>query len=206
MTAYRAFGKRSLDIAMSSIGLLALWPLLLAIAAVLRIKMGSPVLFRQQRVGRQGRIFTLLKFRTMRLDSESMGTVTVQGDPRVTPFGAVLRRIKMDEFPQLMNVLVGDMSLVGPRPDVPELIDTLTSADRAVLSERPGVTGPASVIYAREEAILARKRNPIIYNEKVIFLRKVRINKLYISNMSLCADLYWIIRTISCLWPRREET
>lgn len=202
MTIYRWIGKRTLDITAASVAVLILSPLLAAVTIAVRISMGSPILFRQQRVGKYGRHFCLIKFRTMRLNSEELGTVTVQGDLRITQLGSFLRKFKIDELPQLFNILKGDMSIVGPRPDVPEMIEMLTGKDRIVLSERPALTGPASVIYAEEERLLARHHDPVLYNQ-AIFRRKIRINKAYVNNVRLCADLYWIYRTALCVVAKK---
>lgn len=205
MAVYRIIGKRAFDIVGSLAALLILSPLIAIVAMVVIFSMGSPILFRQQRVGKHGRFFTLIKFRTMSLNSELLGTVTVKGDPRITPVGAILRRFKIDELPQLVNVLIGDMSVIGPRPDVPEMTDTLTGEDGAILSIRPGLTGPASVIYAREETILAGRADPALYNREVIYKRKTRINRSYIGKICLCADMYWIYRTVLSMRSRKKD-
>lgn len=203
MTIYRDCGKRVVDILMAGFGILMLWPILTVAAMAIRFSMGSPVLFCQQRVGANGRMFNLIKFRTMLLNSERHGTVTIKDDRRLTPVGVQLRRFKIDELPQLLNVLKGDMSIVGPRPDVPGFADKLIDEDSVVLSVKPGLTGPASVIFAKEETLLARKLDPVSYNRDVIFRRKVSINKAYISNISVCVDWYWIWRTACIVWPRQ---
>jgi len=175
---------------------MVLWPLMLVIAILIAVRMpGGPVLFRQQRVGRGGRLFTLVKFRTM-LPSSPGSTVSVAGDPRITPLGATLRRLKLDELPELWNVLIGDMSLVGPRPDVPGYADKLTGEDLDVLRLRPGITGPASLKYANEEEILALVDDPQRYNDEVIFPDKVRINLQYYRSHSLAGDIKLILATI----------
>ncbi len=143
------------DRSMAFVGLLFLWPVLLVVAILIRVKMpGGPVLFRQQRVGRHGKLFTMVKFRTMTVE-HSGSSVSVAGESRITPLGAKLRRWKLDELPELWNVLVGDMSFVGPRPDVPGYADKLKGNDRRVLELRPGITGPASLKYRDEEEIIA---------------------------------------------------
>lgn len=175
---------------------MVLWPLMLVIAILIAVRMpGGPVLFRQKRVGRGGRLFTLVKFRTM-LPSSPGSTVSVAGDPRITPLGATLRRLKLDELPELWNVLLGDMSLVGPRPDVPGYADRLTGDDRRVLSLRPGITGPATLKYRNEEQLLASHPDPQLYNDSVIFPDKVRINLEYLDNRSFMGDLRIIIQTL----------
>ncbi|MDE5669797.1 MAG: sugar transferase [Duncaniella sp.] len=188
--------KQFFDRFASLIGLMILWPLMLVIAILIAVRMpGGPVLFRQQRVGRGGRLFTLVKFRTM-LPSSPGSTVSVAGDPRITPLGATLRRLKLDELPELWNVLRGDMSLVGPRPDVPGYADRLTGDDRRVLSLRPGITGPATLKYRNEEQLLASQPDPQHYNDSVIFPDKVRINLDYLDNRSFSGDLRIILQTL----------
>ena len=157
------------DRIMSLFGLLAVWPVLLVVAILIRIKMpGGPVLFIQQRVGRHGQLFKMYKFRTM-TTGHSGSSVSVAGESRITPLGAKLRRYKLDELPELWNVLIGDMSFVGPRPDVPGYADMLSGDDRIVLSLRPGITGPASLKYRNEEETLATVEDPVKYNDEIIF-------------------------------------
>ena len=143
------------DRLMSLIGLLVLWPLLLVVAILIKIKMpGGPVIFKQKRVGRHGKLFTMHKFRTM-IVSHSGSSVSVAGETRITPLGAVLRKYKLDELPELWDVFVGNMSFVGPRPDVPGYADQLRGEDRKILELRPGITGPASLKYRDEEEMIA---------------------------------------------------
>ena len=177
-------------------GLLVLWPILFAVAICIKIKMpGGQVIFRQQRVGRHGTLFTMYKFRSMTV-SHSGSSVSVAGESRITPLGAVLRKYKLDELPELWNVLNGDMSFVGPRPDVPGYADKLQGEDRLILELRPGITGPASLKYANEEEILAKVDNPILYNDNVIFPDKVRINLDYYYNHTFFGDIKLIFQTI----------
>ena len=146
--------KYLFDRTASLFGLLLLWPALLIVALLIRMKMpGGPVIFTQHRVGRDGRLFTMYKFRSMTV-SHSGSSVSVAGESRITPLGAKLRKYKLDELPELWNVLKGDMSFVGPRPDVPGYADRLQGEDRLILKLRPGITGPASLKYANEEEIL----------------------------------------------------
>ncbi len=180
---------------MAMVGLLSLWWLMLLVAICIKVKMPGPVLFRQQRVGREGRLFTLVKFRTM-LVNHGGNSVSVAGESRITPLGSVLRRWKLDELPELWNVLLGDMSFVGPRPDVPGYADTLTGEDREILQLRPGITGPASMKYRNEEEILSAVENPQKYNDEVIFPDKVRINRLYLHDHSFFLDLKMIVATV----------
>ncbi len=181
---------------MAAAGLLALWPVLAVVAVLIKVRMpGGPVIFRQRRVGRGGRLFTMYKFRSMTV-GHGGSSVSVAGESRITPLGHVLRRYKLDELPELWNVLIGDMSLVGPRPDVPGYADRLTGEDRDVLRLRPGITGPASLKYANEEEILALVDDPQRYNDEVIFPDKVRINLQYYRSHSLAGDIRLIFATI----------
>ncbi len=184
------------DRVMAAAGLLALCPVLAVVAVLIRVRMpGGPVIFRQRRVGRGGRLFTMYKFRSMTV-GHGGSSVSVAGESRITPLGHVLRRYKLDELPELWNVLIGDMSLVGPRPDVPGYADKLTGEDRDVLRLRPGITGPASLKYANEEEILALVDDPQRYNDEVIFPDKVRINLQYYRSHSLAGDIRLIFATI----------
>ncbi len=178
------------------IGLIIISPLLLVIYFLIRIKMkdGSPI-FKQKRVGKDGKIFTMIKFRSMSV-CHNGSSISVAGEMRITPLGAVLRKYKLDELPELWNVLIGDMSLVGPRPDVPGYADKLVGEDRKILALRPGITGPASLKYANEEEILAGVEDPVKYNNEVIYPDKVRINLDYYYNHSFLKDLKIIFKTI----------
>lgn len=177
-------------------GLLVLWPVLAVVALLIRVKMpGGPVIFRQKRVGRDGRLFTMYKFRSMTV-GHGGSSVSVAGESRITPLGAKLRRYKLDELPELWNVLIGDMSFVGPRPDVPGYADQLSGDDREVLRLRPGITGPASLKYRDEEEMLARQEDPQKYNDDVIFPDKVRINRYYLHNYSFVKDIQMIFCTV----------
>ncbi len=177
-------------------GLLVLWPLMLVVALLIAVKMpGGPVLFRQRRVGRGGELFTLVKFRTM-VPSHTGSSVSVAGESRITPLGATLRRFKLDELPELWNVACGEMSFVGPRPDVPGYADRLTGDDRRVLELRPGITGPATLKYRNEEELLAACDNPQEYNDHVIFPDKVRINLDYLDRRTFAGDILIIMQTI----------
>ena len=178
------------------LGLLLIWWLLIVVAILIKVKMpGGPALFRQTRIGRHGKPFTIYKFRTMTV-GHGGSSVSVAGESRITPLGAVLRRYKIDELPELWNVLIADMSFVGPRPDVPGYADALTGDDREVLLLRPGITGPASLKYRNEEEILAAVDNPQIYNDTIIFPDKVRINRYYLHNYSFVSDIKMILCTV----------
>lgn len=184
------------DRIVSFAGLLILWPLLLVVAILIKIKMpGGPAFFVQKRVGRNGKLFTMYKFRSMTVH-HSGSSISVKGESRITPFGAKLRKYKLDELPELWNVLIGDMSFVGPRPDVPGYADALTGDDREVLKLRPGITGPASLKYRNEEELLAQQADPIQYNDEVIFPDKVRINRYYLHHYSFIKDIQMIICTV----------
>ena len=203
------FFKPIFDRTVALIGLLVLWPLLLVIALLVKTKIGSPVFFVQERIGKDGKPFRMHKFRTMRED-ENMSPVTMAGESRITPLGAKLRKYKLDELPELWNVLKGDMSFVGPRPDVPGYADRLQGDDREVLLLRPGITGPASLKYRNEEEMIAeyvaqaktqgdsRSEQEIAlwYNDNVIWPDKVRINGYYYRHYSFVKDIQMIFCTV----------
>ena len=189
--------KLILDKTAAFFGLLLLSPVLLVVTILIKLKMpGGPVIFRQQRVGRHGKLFTIYKFRTMTTGHQG-SSVSVAGETRITPLGAVLRRYKIDELPELWNVLKGDMSLVGPRPDVPGYADKLVGDDREILLLRPGITGPASLKYRNEEELLATVDNPQEYNDTVIYPDKIRINRYYLHHYSFWKDIQMIICTVT---------
>ena len=153
------------------------------------------MLFKQKRVGRNGKLFTMVKFRSMTV-SHSGSSVSVAGESRITPLGAKLRQYKLDELPELWNVLTGDMSFVGPRPDVPGYADKLEGNDRRILQLRPGITGPASLKYRHEEELLAQVDNPQEYNDTVIYPDKIRINLYYLDHYSFVKDIQMIVCTV----------
>lgn len=188
--------KYIFDRIVSFIGLLCLWPVLIVVAILIKIKMpGGPALFTQKRVGRHGKLFTMHKFRSMTV-SHSGSSVSVAGEARITPLGAKLRKYKLDELPELWDVFIGNMSFVGPRPDVPGYADQLKGDDRRVLELRPGITGPASLKYRDEEELLAKVENPIDYNDTVIYPDKVRINLYYLDHYSFIRDIQMILCTV----------
>ena len=189
------FLKRIFDILASFLGLFILWPVLLLVAILIKLKMPGPVFFRQERVGKNGKLFTLVKFRTMSVGHNG-SSISVKGESRITPLGAILRKYKLDELPELWNVLRGEMSFVGPRPDVPGYADKLTGEDREMLQLRPGITGPASMKYANEEEILFQQPDPVKYNDEVIWPDKVRINLEYMKRRTFLMDLKIIIYTV----------
>lgn len=188
--------KYLFDRIMALIGLVVLSPILFVVWILIRIKMpDGPAVFTQKRVGKGGKLFTMYKFRSMSAH-HSGSTVSVAGESRITPLGAKLRRYKLDELPELWNVFIGDMSFVGPRPDVPGYADKLEGDDRRVLQLRPGITGPASLKYRDEEVLLAAQANPQEFNDKVIYPDKVRINLYYLDHYSFVADIKMIIATV----------
>lgn len=207
------------DKLISLIGLISLSPVLLIVALLIKWKMPGPILFCQQRVGRYGRIFTVYKFRTMTVKAEASvasrnseaTSIASQEQSRITPLGEKLRRYKLDELPELWNVLKGDMSFVGPRPDVPGYADQLQGEDREVLLLRPGITGPASLKYRNEEDVLeavdealqkGRSGLPMgittvqEYNDNVIYPDKVRLNRYYLHHYSFIKDIQMIVCTV----------
>ena len=201
----------------SFVGLMFLWPVLVVVAILIKIKMpGGPVLFVQKRVGKDGKLFDCHKFRTMTVKHDG-STVSVAGDRRITPFGAKLRHYKLDELPGLWDVLIGNMSFVGPRPDVPGYADQLQGDDRDVLKLRPGITGPATLKYRLEDEMLADVRNLMLesryipkaqiaamsdqelaewYNDHVIYPDKVRLNCYYYRHYSFAKDIQMIVCTV----------
>lgn len=190
------FFKSAFDRLVSFFGLIFLSPVLFVVALLIRIKMsGGSVIFKQKRVGQHGKLFTMYKFRSMTI-SHSGSSVSVKGESRITPLGAKLRKYKLDELPELWNVLIGDMSFVGPRPDVPGYADKLEGDDRRMLLLRPGITGPASLKYRNEEELLAEQENPLKYNDEVLFPDKVKINIEYLDNWSFLNDIKIIICTV----------
>jgi len=193
---YRRLGKRAFDFLAALIGLLVLSVPIGIIALFMWLTSGRPILFVQDRVGKDERLFRVKKFRTMRIREDPDSTVTLSGDERVTLIGRFLRRFKLDELPQLWNVLVGEMSFVGPRPDVPGYADKLQGDARRILSLRPGITGPATLAYRNEEEILAQVDDPVKYNDEVIYPDKVRLNLQYLDECSFTKDLHYIWKTI----------
>ena len=184
------------DRIMALFGLLFLSPVLLIVAILIKLKMpGGPIIFSQKRVGQYGKLFTMYKFRSMTV-GHGGSSISVAGENRITPLGVKLRKYKLDELPELWNVLIGDMSFVGPRPDVPGYADILEGNDGRVLELKPGITGPASLKYRNEEEILAMQDDPIKYNDEVIFPDKVKINLRYLDNWSFFEDIKIIIYTV----------
>jgi len=189
--------KRSFDIILSLIGIGLLWWLIVLAWIIASIETKSNGLFMQKRIGREGKPFDVLKIKSMKPIVGVDTTVTTSGDSRITKSGMFFRKTKIDELPQLLNVLFGSMSFVGPRPDVPGFADRLEGEDRAILTMRPGITGPASLKYKDEEEILAKEKDPERYNREVIWPDKVAINKAYIKHWSLKKDIHYIIKTVT---------
>lgn len=202
--------KRLFDIVASLCGLLLIWWVYPIVAILIKIKMpGGPAFFCQQRVGKDGKLFTCHKFRTM-LVKHSGSSVSVAGDSRITPFGAKLRHYKIDELPELWDVLIGNMSFVGPRPDVPGYADQLQGDDRVVLKLRPGITGPATLKYRLEDEMISAyvaerqaagdtrdaQEIAVEYNDTVIYPDKVRLNKYYYEHYSFVKDIEMIFATV----------
>lgn len=196
LTLWQRFVKRSFDLIVSALGLMLVWPVILIGWIAASISTRANGFFVQTRVGRDAALFPLIKLRSMRNVDGIDTCVTADNDQRITSTGRWLRKLKIDELPQLFNVLVGHMSLVGPRPDVPGFADELEGEDRIVLSIRPGITGPASIAFRNEEDILSNVDDPERYNREVIWPEKVRLNKIYIQNYSLTSDIAFIWRTI----------
>lgn len=191
------FLKRTFDIIFALIGLIVTGWVIIMFYILIRISYKESGFFKQNRVGRDGELFQIVKLKSMRNIKGITTTVTVDGDPRITPIGKFIRKTKIDELPQLYNVLIGDMSFVGPRPDVEELINLLPTNEKQVyLSIRPGITGPATLKYKNEEEILAKVKDPEKYNIEVIFRDKVDINIDYIKKYSFIKDIKFIILTI----------
>ena len=198
------FLKWLFDKLASLFGLLFLSPVLLVVAILIKVKMPGPVLFCQKRVGQYGKLFTVYKFRSMTVKAEAsvasrdseVTSIASTEQNRITPLGEKLRRYKLDELPELWNVLKGDMSFVGPRPDVPGYADQLQGEERDILKLKPGITGPASLKYRNEEELLASVDNPAQYNDEVIFPDKVKLNLYYLKHYSFIKDIQMIICTV----------
>jgi len=187
--------SRLFDECCACAGLVLLLPLFAVLTLIILIDDGWPIFFRQVRVGRGGRLFLIWKFRTMRQASRGLD-ITAAGDPRVTRAGAVLRRYKLDEIPQLVNILKGDMSLVGPRPEVPGYVQPASNDWRAVLQVRPGITDPASLLFRDEETILGATANPNALYLHTVLPRKLSLSRAYLKSRTFGRDLRLILLTI----------
>lgn len=189
--------KRAFDVACAGVGLVALSPALVALAGLVWLDDRGPVFFRQERVGKDGKPFRMWKFRTMRVDAEKVGPqLTVGADPRITRVGRWLRKTKVDELPQLLNVLTGEMSLVGPRPEVPRYVAMYTPEQRRVLGLMPGITDPASIRYRDESAVLAQAEDPERTYVEEVMPEKIRLNLDYAAKSSVLSDTGVILKTI----------
>lgn len=196
--------KRIFDLLLAILGLLVLWPLFLLIWLVIKIDDGGPVLFRQDRVGKDGIGFRIIKFRTMQMTVTASGpSITAKGDARITRVGQWLRRCKLDEFPQLWNVIRGDMSFVGPRPEVPRYVALYTEAQRKVLATLPGITDDASILFRDEEKLLADSADFERFYIEYCMPKKIAINLAYAPHATLLRDVGVILRTISAIWLGR---
>ncbi len=202
MISFQKSLKRIFDVCCALAGCLILLLPMMFIAIMIKCTSKGPVFFRQKRIGRNGDVFVCFKFRTMIVNSGIYGTVTTATDSRITLLGKLIRRYKLDELPQLWNVLIGKMSLVGPRPDVPGYADALKGDDRKILELRPGITGPASLFFKDEECILARERDPVRYNDTVIWPKKVQLNRVYYDQWSFWKDIGYILITLFPVFDR----
>jgi lipopolysaccharide/colanic/teichoic acid biosynthesis glycosyltransferase len=188
--------KLFFDFIVSFVGLLATWWIILIAWIIATIETKSNGFFVQKRVGKNGKLFNVYKIKTMKKINGIDTTITSSNDVRITKSGKFFRDTKVDELPQLFNILIGDMSFVGPRPDVEGYADKLQGDDRIILSIKPGITGPASLKYKDEEDILSKKINPKEYNDRIIWPDKVKINKEYLKNWTLKKDIMYIIKTV----------
>lgn len=202
LSATQAACKRTFDLVVGGTALIVTSPIMALGVLAATVSTHQWGIFSQERIGRDGRSFSVHKVRSMRRLDGVTTTVTAGTDPRITRVGAWLRRLKIDELPQLVNVVRGEMSLVGPRPDVAGWADLLEGADRVVLTVRPGITGPASVVYRHEEDLLAAADDPEVYNREVIWPDKVRLNREYVENWSLRSDLHWLVATVRTVLDR----
>jgi len=194
--AYARFGKRACDLFFSIVMMVLLLPLLVLVGILLKLTSKGPILFHQLRVGRDGQLFQIKKFRSMRAEAGELGpTITKAGDRRITPLGRLLRKTKVDELPQFWNVLKGDMSIVGPRPEVPKYVELYTPEQLRVLSVRPGITDPASVAYRHEEALLEEQQDAERFYIETLLPHKLVINLKYLEEMSFLYDLRIVAAT-----------
>jgi lipopolysaccharide/colanic/teichoic acid biosynthesis glycosyltransferase len=199
-TFYTRFGKRCFDLLVASLGILLISPLLVIVAVLVRCSGRGPVFFRQVRIGQFGRPFQIFKFRTMRAADATASQLTAAGDPRVTRLGAWLRRTKIDELPQLFNVVLGDMSLVGPRPEVPEFTAAYRPEQQRVFAARPGITGPSANVY--EEELLASHLDKERFYVTTVMPAKLVVDLAYCENIAFKCDLYVLYQTFVKLLSR----
>ena len=204
---YPLVGKRLVDIVCSSVGLLILSPLLALAMILVRASSAGPVFFVQERVGLRCKLFRLIKFRSMHVGADRSGpAITSSGDSRITPVGAFLRRTKIDELPQLLNVLMGDMSLVGPRPENPNYVRDYTKVQRGLLRVRPAITDPASIAYRHEEHLLALEPDPERYYREHLLSDKLALSLEYVEHISLARDISILMQTAGSLFRTTPET
>lgn len=190
------------DLFIALILLIILLPLMLLSALLIKLLMPGPIFFVQQRIGRYGKPFSIYKFRSMVINTEKNG-ITLSKDKRITPLGRIFRKYKIDEFPQLINIIKGDMSLVGPRPDLPGYYDTLQGEFRLILKLRPGLTGLDSTFYPFEEEIMDKVKNPTLYYNETLWPHKVRINLWYFKHRTFWLDAKVLVNTLSILLFRK---
>lgn len=199
LSKQQQISKRIFDINLGIISLVIFLIPMMIFVIVASFSTKSFGIFSQNRVGKNAKLFRLYKIKSMRVN-DSTNHITTSNDLRVTKFGKFLRKSKMDELPQLFNVLIGDMSFVGPRPDVEGYADKLMGDDRIILSVKPGITGPATIKFNNEEELLAQQENPIKYNDEVIWPQKVVLNKIYVKEWSRLNDITYLFLTISQLF------
>ena len=190
------FLKRVFDIIVSFCGIIILFPLLIIVSILIKITSKGPVLFKQVRVTKNGKLFKIYKFRTMKENSEGNKQITVGKDNRITRIGHILRKTKLDELPQLFNVLKGEMSLVGPRPEVPKYVELYTDEQREILKVPAGITDYASIYFSNESELLGEVENPEEFYIKKIMPYKIELNKKYINEIGIMTDIKIIILTI----------
>ena len=188
--------KRLFDIIFSFAGIVFLFPVFIIVSILIKIDSSGPVFFIQERVGQNGKLFKIIKFRSMKTNHSNSLTVTLENDKRITRIGKKIRKYKIDEIPELINVFIGDMSFVGPRPDVPGYADLLLGENRNILKLRPGITSRASIKYANEEMILLNTDDPIAFNNDIIFPDKVKMNLNYYYNNNIWIDIKIIFATL----------
>jgi lipopolysaccharide/colanic/teichoic acid biosynthesis glycosyltransferase len=207
-TFYAKSGKRIFDSAAAAVGLLVLSPVLLVLLLLVKLTSPGPVFYWQERVGKNGKTFRIVKFRSMVEHADKRGpAITSSRDHRITALGRLLRCLKLDELPQLWNVLRGEMSLVGPRPEVPCYVESYSDSQRRVLAVRPGITDPGSIRYRHEEQMLGDQPDPDRYYREVVLPDKLNLNLEYLSNMSFSYDLSLLLRTTGCIvLPKRWLT
>jgi len=196
-----AWAKRALDLTAAVVGIVLFLPIFFGCCVLIKLDSPGGVFFRQVRVGQRGRLFRIVKLRTMIVGAVSMGSgITAAGDNRITKVGRMLRRTKLDEIPQLWNVLIGDMSIVGPRPEIPKYVALYTAEQRRVLDLRPGITDEASIEFLSEERQLAAAEDPEKYYVEYCIPRKIQINTDYAGRSNVIRDFGVIFRTIKLIW------